>query len=357
MELDLKKLFGISHDAVVGVTDGAVSYANPVAERIFDTLSIGIDADVIIPRRLLDCDDGVISSYRRAGVEYSVSVSCIEDMKIFLFAAETPIKDEINFVSERMRSILFGALANIGITIDRMNEILRAYPEIKIDPYMPILNHNYYVVKHTLGELNTAILLSEDNLPFHPMCYDLVKLCSDLVLTVSTMMDRDVKLEFVTNFESLMVYIDPSKVEHILLNVLTNSYAVVPDGGRIVLRLTLNGRHAMLSVTDNGGGIPEDIMKNIFTRYRERLDSHLIAEGGSGLGLTVARGLAELHGGAVMIENHMGRGATVYITLPYDPNILAVHSDDEEYVPTMDIILTSLSSLLTADKYTSPYIE
>ncbi len=109
---------------------------------------------------------------------------------------------------------------------------------------------------------------------------------------------------------------DPRRLEQVAVNLLANAHRHTPSGTRI----RISGRRAngdiILSVSDNGSGIPVTELKAVFKRY------HRIAsvEAGSGLGLAIAKGIVELHGGRIWAESEPGRGATFHVALPRQEN-------------------------------------
>jgi CheY-like chemotaxis protein len=103
-------------------------------------------------------------------------------------------------------------------------------------------------------------------------------------------------------------------------NLLANAIKFTPRGGRVEVRLAYVGEHARLVVSDNGSGIEAGMLPRLFERFWQADSSTTRAHGGLGLGLAVARHLAELHGGTVRAESEgEGRGATFTVTLPLLP--------------------------------------
>jgi signal transduction histidine kinase len=124
------------------------------------------------------------------------------------------------------------------------------------------------------------------------------------------------------------IYVDRDKVRQILLNLVTNAIKYSPDGGEIVLRareLTTpppsapplpSERSVVISVHDQGLGIPEHELPRIFERFYRIDNSNTRRIGGTGLGLPLTKSLVELHGGRIWAESELGRGSTFFITLP-----------------------------------------
>ncbi len=109
---------------------------------------------------------------------------------------------------------------------------------------------------------------------------------------------------------------DPRRLEQVVLNLLANAHRHTPSGTRI----RISGRRAngdvLLSVRDNGPGIPAAEMEAVFERYH-RISS---VEAGAGLGLAIAKGIVDLHGGRIWAEGEPGRGATFHVALPRHEN-------------------------------------
>lgn len=128
------------------------------------------------------------------------------------------------------------------------------------------------------------------------------------------------KQVFVTDFDTrgkLPVEADPARLEQIVVNLLTNANKYTEVGGRIWLEARRTSEAIVISVRDTGIGIlPEKLpeMFEIFTQGERSIDR---SEGGLGLGLTIVRNLAELHGGTVTAQSEgLGKGTEFTITLP-----------------------------------------
>jgi len=117
------------------------------------------------------------------------------------------------------------------------------------------------------------------------------------------------------------LYSDERAFRQIVINLLSNAVKFTPDGGKIdvTLRRTANGG-AELCVSDNGPGIPAMLLEQIFMPFNQVDNRYSRQAGGTGLGLSLVRGLAELHGGRAWIDSDAGRGVKAYVYLPGNPN-------------------------------------
>ena len=106
---------------------------------------------------------------------------------------------------------------------------------------------------------------------------------------------------------------DHDRILQLFGNLLGNAVKFTPDGGRILVTARRDGSVIEYSVKDNGPGIPERDLPHVFERYwQAKKTAHL----GAGLGLAIARGIAESHGGSVSVANSADGGAVFSFTIP-----------------------------------------
>lgn len=110
--------------------------------------------------------------------------------------------------------------------------------------------------------------------------------------------------------------VDARRINQVVNNLLDNAFQHTPDGGEITLTVACRPNSFTLTVHDTGPGIPPDALPHIFDRFFRADQSRARIEGGSGLGLTIARRLVQAHGGALSAANHPEGGAVFTLTLP-----------------------------------------
>jgi signal transduction histidine kinase len=99
-------------------------------------------------------------------------------------------------------------------------------------------------------------------------------------------------------------------------NLIDNAIRYTPEGGRVEVRVRVEGDHAVLSVSDTGIGIPQRDLPRIFERFY-RVDRARSREtGGTGLGLAIVKHVAENHGGEVTVTSELAAGSTFEVRLP-----------------------------------------
>jgi PAS domain S-box-containing protein len=110
---------------------------------------------------------------------------------------------------------------------------------------------------------------------------------------------------------------DPTRLAQVLANLLNNAAKYTPRGGMIGIEVTPEGERVRVSVSDNGIGIPAALLPRIFDAFTQASQALDRAQGGLGVGLTLARRLVELHGGTLeALSDGPGHGSTFTVTLP-----------------------------------------
>lgn len=116
-----------------------------------------------------------------------------------------------------------------------------------------------------------------------------------------------------------LVLMDVPRMQRVLHNLVQNSLRHTPPDGTVFIRASDLGDEVAISVRDSGEGVEKDELGRIFERFYRGSKARSRDNAGSGLGLTIARGIVELHGGRIWAESERGSGATFVLTLPKTP--------------------------------------
>lgn len=130
---------------------------------------------------------------------------------------------------------------------------------------------------------------------------------------------------------------DPDRIKQLVLILVDNAIKYTPPHGKVTLSLTRTEHEASLSVTDTGPGIGPEHLPHVFDRFY-RVDKARSRElGGSGLGLSIAKWIAEAHGGTIQVKSTLGQGSCFIMRLPaLEDEWPQVHDDDLETLPVFD---------------------
>lgn len=127
------------------------------------------------------------------------------------------------------------------------------------------------------------------------------------------------------------VRMDIQRIGRVLSNLVTNALRHTPPNGRITLTSALQGGALLVRVQDTGEGIRPEDLPFVFERFYRGEKSRSRSTGGAGLGLAIARGIVEAHGGSIDIESQPGEGTMVWFTIPLEigRSEVKVESKDE----------------------------
>jgi len=151
---------------------------------------------------------------------------------------------------------------------------------------------------------------------------DLLATCERIVRARA--MERGLELRVEIRPGMPPVLVDDVKFKQIVLNLLSNAIKFTDRGGRVTVRVDGDPRYGMvLEVADTGIGIREEDLPKVFIPFHQVDNVYARSTMGTGLGLTLSRGLAELHGGTLTMESRFGQGTTVRLRLPAGRLILA----------------------------------
>lgn len=120
--------------------------------------------------------------------------------------------------------------------------------------------------------------------------------------------------------KDLWVEIDTDKFTQVVDNIMNNAVKYSPDGGVITARLLETHNHVILSISDQGLGIPRKDLGHIFDRFFRVDKARSRKQGGTGLGLAISKEVVNLLGGQIWVDSVEGKGSTFYISLPYVPH-------------------------------------
>ena len=142
--------------------------------------------------------------------------------------------------------------------------------------------------------------------------------------------DETKKYEIIRDYSitPIWVEIDTDKMTQVIDNIMNNAIKYSPDGGTITVSVRTTDVQLILSISDEGLGIPKQDLPKIFDRFYRVDKARSRAQGGTGLGLAIAKEIIKQHHGFIWAKSEYGKGSTFTIVLPYDND--AVRLDDWE---------------------------
>lgn len=176
---------------------------------------------------------------------------------------------------------------------------------------------------HHLLEVVSSLLdmskIETGNFDFSPIAFDagaLLESCVDLMRLKAGDVGIELRSEVARDLPELVA--DQRACRQILINLISNAIKFTPKGGRVCVSLARDRDKLVYSVVDNGVGVGEDDLCKLGSPFFQASSSYDRSHEGTGLGLSVVRGLVGLHSGALSIESSPGEGTTVSVELPID---------------------------------------
>ncbi len=171
------------------------------------------------------------------------------------------------------------------------------------------------VLDRLIEDLRTLALSESGGLSLHREPSDLGVLVTEVATSfAATAGAAGVTVEPAVDDDVPLLDVDPVRIREVIANLVANAVRHTPSGGRVTIGARRTAPSSVeIVVRDTGTGIPADLLPHVFDRFARAATST-----GSGLGLSIARGLVELHGGTIEAASPPGGGAEIRIVLPTD---------------------------------------
>ncbi|MBT8399880.1 MAG: hypothetical protein KJO98_05335, partial [Rhodothermia bacterium] len=225
-----------------------------------------------------------------------------------------------NNISHELRTpltLLLGPLENsLTGAYGNMNGLLRGQLEIML--------RNGRRLLRLINQLLDLAKLESGKMELRARPGDLAAFAEGIVLSFTGFaLEREIDLVFDSEAEVPEIYFDPEKIEKVLFNLLSNAVKFTPKGGRVDVAVgtretpgARSDQYVEISVADTGPGIPEHEIESIFDRYHQVDGTMSQLQEGTGIGLSLARELVELHSGSIRVQSVSGSGATFIVSIP-----------------------------------------
>lgn len=221
-------------------------------------------------------------------------------------------RDLIAWTSHDLRTPLTSIRAVVEALADRVVDD----PDT-IQRYLNSIQSDVASLSHLIDDLFELAQLDAGGLTFDTVPVSLGDLISDVLERMRALADRQrVRLDGSVSPQVDPVTLDPQKVERVLTNLIGNAIRHTPPGGQVTIDVQrLDGR-VRVSVSDTGEGITPEDLPHVFERFYRGEKSRSRSTGGAGLGLAIAKGIVEAHGGSIEVTSRAGEGSTFTFTLP-----------------------------------------
>lgn len=197
--------------------------------------------------------------------------------------------------------------------------------EGRYNKYMKMMKNNCYRLIRLVDNMIDSTKIETGYLSLCLKNNNIINVVEDITLSVVKYVeDKGITLLFDTEIEEKIIACDSEKIERVILNLLSNATKFTEVGGCIAVNIYDRDDKILISVKDDGMGIPKDKLHGIFDRFAQVDDTISKNPHGSGLGLTIVKSLIEMHGGKISVESEFGKGTEFIIELP----VKLINEDD-----------------------------
>ena len=174
-----------------------------------------------------------------------------------------------------------------------------------------------YLLERLVEDLRLLTLAETGQLHFEYKNVNLSELSLRVIdLFQAEAEDKHIRLSFESSAGEALISVDPQRIKQVVGNLVSNALRYTPDGSSVLLSIAKNTDDVVLSVCDDGPGVPPEDLDKIFTRFWRAEKSRSRASGGAGLGLAIAQQLVEAQGGQIHAENRSTGGLIISIQFP-----------------------------------------
>lgn len=211
----------------------------------------------------------------------------------------------------------------------------------KLDPdiyreFLQIIDSEADRLMFLVNDVLELSKVEEGNREFEMLPLDIRQACEYALRSLNLMAkDRQIELGLICTQEDIpLVNINQESIERVIINLLSNGIKYTPVGGRIDVIITHlpDSKEVRVDVKDNGIGIPEECLENIWDRFF-RVEKKVHTIKGTGLGLTIVKKIIEKHNGKLSVESSLGQGSTFSFFLPVADPVVEPESPPAESSP------------------------
>ena len=253
-----------------------------------------------------------------------------------------PVSEDLGLLVEQFRE----QINNLAAAVQLLTPVVQEKAGEQYEPYLAILHQSMYRMMRMLGNLE-YLQLPEGELTVERGSLDLAGLCRTLGEQVASLAGQaGLAFSYEEERGSLITTGDGAQLRRMLLGLLSNAFRAAGKGGHTGLRLAVREGRAVLTVWDDGPGLPpEQEEREVLLRRPE----------GLGLGLRVARRIAALHGGTIVFEQREDRGSRAVVSLPLcppeDEQVLRAPRSDWDRTGGFSDLMVELSAVLPYEAF------
>jgi cell cycle sensor histidine kinase DivJ len=230
--------------------------------------------------------------------------------------AETRLEGRTRFFAQTSHELRTPLNAIIGFADMMKNAVFGPLPDKYLE-YAGLIREGGQTLEMVVDDVLDLSRIEAGRYDISPDLVSLTDLVAEAVRFMSDAAERrSIELEL-SEGDDVEAFADPRAVRQIALNLISNALKFTPQGGIVTVSAISASGGALLSVSDTGAGIGEEELHRLSRAFEQGEEGR--KHKGSGLGLSVVRAFAELHGGRLDIESRQGGGSTIAVFFPGEP--------------------------------------
>lgn len=315
--------------------DGKTTLSNPTAESVLELYALRQDREKDAVRQVVEKALALPGSHAEAEFEiahrdllrcYHLEATTVQGINGEISGTAVVIRDITNEREmERLRSSF---LSSISHDLRTPLTVVMEYLAILLDGYRGGLSAEQIDCLQTASKnaerLQALIedLLTVTRIDAHGFTVSRkdTRMSSIVDICVKSLLSKAKKKEINLEGDSLSsisVYVDQLRISQVLTNLIDNALKFTPEGGTVKVKTREQNDYLLVSVSDNGRGIPKTEIPRIFDLfYKVSTGDEYGTAGGTGLGLFISSEMVKAHGGRIWVESTLGEGTTFFFTLP-----------------------------------------
>lgn len=237
----------------------------------------------------------------------------------------------------------------ISVAVQTMGVYLESFNTDNIDKfksYLKIIKQNCFRMTRLINNLMDITKVDSGFIKINKRNGNIVSVIEDITQSVASYIkSKDIELIFDTNVEEKIMAFDHDKIERVILNLLSNAFKYTDSNGHIYVNLEDRGKDVVITVKDDGQGIPSNMLNVIFERLGQVNRSLSRQCEGTGIGLYLVKSFIEIHGGKISVSSEEGKGSEFTIVLPAEVISDEKYEDKAFYETNVEMINIEFSDV------------
>ena len=216
----------------------------------------------------------------------------------------------ISTTSHEFRTPLTSVLSSAELILRYRNN----WGDEKLNHHLKKIKSSVDYLTKLLDDVLTISRSESGKINFNPIKTNLYQICSEIIEDLKSSISEKHKFKFVYSKKRKEFLLDQKLIRFMLVNLLSNAFKYSPEGGKVELNINIVKSSIIITVTDEGIGIPNDDMPYLFETFHR--GKNTIEIPGTGLGLSIVQRAVNMHNGVINVESRENEGTKFIITIP-----------------------------------------